>query len=473
MLQFPLLLTADILYHLRIVAVARQRVDAAQLGAHLMCLAEDGDLLIATHNLGAQRRRLAIAHTEDGSGGVVDVVGQMVFHTSGLHHAAGGDDDAGLMPDVELLALHDALYIVQTVEAEWVGVGLAVFGNTLVEALSVQTHYIGSTDTQRTVDKDVDVGQQLDMLQAVEGVDNLLRTPDGEARDDEFAFLLGTGVKHRLQQFGLGILQTLVQTVAVGALHDEVVHLRERLGVLENLLVVTSDVAREAQFDVATPLADIKINERRAEDMTCIVELHRHLALNVELFVVGDTDEAAHTGLSVLLVVDGLHRFEPLRLALLVEGDGILLLNAARVGQHDGTEVARGGRAEHRATEAQFVDIGYQAAVVDMGVTEDEVVYLTRREAQVAVHGVGLETLALIHATVEQYLQSAFGRYQVFATRHLASGTHKLQFHSLIVKCRTVKPYHIIIYLTRERSFYCPPVVKLSTPREHSVRHLS
>ena len=71
--------------------------------------------------------------------------------------------------------------------------------------------------------------------------------------------------------------------------------------------------------------------------------------------------------------------------------------------------------------------------MVDMGMAEHQIVNLFGVETQIAVHGIGLQTLALIHAAVEQNFQSAFGRYQVFATRHLTSGTHKLQFHCQLV----------------------------------------
>ena len=63
-LHLLLVLAGDVAHHLAIVAVAGEGVDAAQLGAHLMALAEDGDLLVAAHNLGTEGAGFAIAYAE-------------------------------------------------------------------------------------------------------------------------------------------------------------------------------------------------------------------------------------------------------------------------------------------------------------------------------------------------------------------------------------------------------------------------
>ena len=146
LLQFTLILTTDIINHLAVVAMARQRVYAAQLGAHLVQMAKDADSLVASHNLGPESRWLTVANTQHRCRRILNVVGQVVFHASGLHHAAGGDDDAGLVAYVELFALHHALDVVQTVEAEGVGVRLAILCNIVIETLCVQTHDVGGTD---------------------------------------------------------------------------------------------------------------------------------------------------------------------------------------------------------------------------------------------------------------------------------------------------------------------------------------
>ena len=54
-----------------------------------------------------------------------------------------------------------------------------------------------------------------------------------------------------------------------------------------------------------------------------------------------------------------------------------------------------------------------------MCMRKDEVIYLFGIETKVSVHGVGFKALALIHTTVEQYLQPFLCSDEVLTSRHL------------------------------------------------------
>ena len=238
----------------------------------------------------------------------------------------------------------------------------------------MEAHDVGGGDAERAVDKDIDVGQEFGMLEAVEGIDDFLCAANGEGGDDEFAFLLGAGVEHGHEEFLLGILEGIVDAVAIGGFHDEVVDLREGFGVFEYVFAVSAYVAGVAQLDDAAAVAYFEVHTATAQDVAGIVELDSHFALDVEGFVVGDTDETVHTLLCLLLGVDRFDGVFMLLLEFFVEGVDIGLLDAACIGQHDGAEVAGGGGAEDGATESQLVDVGDETGVVDMGVGEDEVI---------------------------------------------------------------------------------------------------
>ena len=428
-LHFAFVLAVDVLHHFFVVAVTGERFDAAQFGSDLMGMAKDGHFLVATHDFGPKGFGFAVADTEYGGGGVFDVVGEMVFDSASLHHARGGDDDTGFVAQVEFLGGLDGLDVLQAVESEGVGVFLHVVEDGLAEAFGVEAHDVGGGDAERAVDKDIDVGQEFGMLEAVEGIDDFLRAANGEGGDDEFAFLLGAGVEHGHEEFLLGILEGVVDAVAIGGFHDEVVDLREGFGVFEYVFAVSAYVAGVAQLNDAAAVAYFEVDTAAAQDVAGIVELDSHFALDVEGFVVGDTDETVHTLLCLLLGVDGFDGVFMLLLEFFVEGVDIGLLYAASIGQHDGAEIAGGGGAEDGAAESQLVDVGDETGVVDMGVGEDEVIDFGGVETKVAVHGVGFETFALIHSTVEQDFQALLCGDEVFAASHFASSTHKLQFH--------------------------------------------
>ena len=105
------LLTGEILYKFVIVSMSRVGIDAGERGAHLVLVAENGDLLIAAHNLRTQRGRGTVAHAQDRGLRILDVVGQVVFDTPGLHHAGGRDDDAGTVVLVQRLGIVNRAHV--------------------------------------------------------------------------------------------------------------------------------------------------------------------------------------------------------------------------------------------------------------------------------------------------------------------------------------------------------------------------
>ena len=212
-------------------------------------------------------------------------------------------------------------------------------------------HNVGGGDSQRAVHKHVDVGQQLGVRKAVEGIDDFLRTSDSKRGDDELPLFLGAGVEHRHQQVLLGGVEGGVQAVAIGRLHDEVVNLRKRFGVFEDAFVIASDVAGEPQLDKTAAVFDFQVNAAAPQDVARIEEFDCHLTFDIEFLVVGHADKATHALLRVVLVVDRLYGRLAQRLAFLVERVHIRHLYAPRIGEHDGAEVARGRGAEHRAAE--------------------------------------------------------------------------------------------------------------------------
>ena len=103
--------------------------------------------------------------------------------------------------------------------------------------------------------------------------------------------------------------------------------------------------------------------------------------------------------------------------------------------------------------------------MVDMCMGKNKIVNFRGVKSQVAVHGVGLKSLALIHATVEQYFQSTFGGKQMFAAGNLAGSTHKLQFH--IIK------YFVISRLQSSWRVRHPTAPDRHLPREASAKYLT
>ena len=68
--------------------------------------------------------------------------------------------------------------------------------------------------------------------------------------------------------------------------------------------------------------------------------------------------------------------------------------------------------------------------MVDVGVGEDDVVDFLGVDHDVAVHGIGFETLALEHAAVQEDFLAVVGGDEVLTARHFLGCTDEFDFHS-------------------------------------------
>ena len=73
--------------------------------------------------------------------------------------------------------------------------------------------------------------------------------------------------------------------------------------------------------------------------------------------------------------------------------------------------------------------------MVDMSVSEDDIVDFLGVDHDVAVGRVGFEALALEHTAVQQDFLAVVGGYQVFTARNFLGGTDEFDFHSLNKIC--------------------------------------
>ena len=88
--------------------------------------------------------------------------------------------------------------------------------------------------------------------------------------------------------------------------------------------------------------------------------------------------------------------------ALLGDERGVIALDLGRVFQHDAGQVARGERAVDISLEPLAAEIRQVAAVIDMGVTEDDCIDLRWVERKMAVALDGLTPPTLKQAALQQ-----------------------------------------------------------------------
>ena len=143
-----------------------------------------------------------------------------------------------------------------------------------------------------------------------------------------------------------------MQPVTVGRFGDDVVGIRKRHGVRQDALVVTPHVACIAQRAVFSTLFESDVYGTATQHVAAVDELDGHLRGDIEMQSAWNADKGPHALHGILFVVDWFDRRFTHTLRLLVELPRIGLLDATRIGQHDGAEVAGGRRAEHLAAES-------------------------------------------------------------------------------------------------------------------------
>ncbi len=359
--------------------MAAQPVERQHAGTHVVILAEDLHPLVAVHQAAAQRLRGLEAGDKDGAAWVFDVVLQVVENAPRLGHAAGADDDRRLAQEVQLLRLLRRAGIAHHGEAERiaVAVGDEDFGDLGVIRLGMGAEDRRGIDGQRAVDVDLKVGRQVAPLdQVVETVDQLLCTADGEGGHDDLAPLL-----HRLAddlfQLVVGVLIIGVLAVAVGAFHDQHVGPVEKHGVIENGPVGAAQITGEddARRLPRARVVHVEHDQGRPQHVPGVVEGQGDARRDLIGALVADADELLQAGQGVGHGVDRLQRRQVVAAALLVQIGHVRLLNLGAITQHDAAQVARGRGGDDVAGEAIADEAGDVAAVVDVGVGEDERVH--------------------------------------------------------------------------------------------------
>src|SRR6185437_13375284 len=144
--------------------------DNAHFGMYFVEDAENVYLFRAVHEASAERVWLTIADEQDGIAAILYAVADMMFHSAGISHSAGGDDDTGFVVIVEQLGLLHRLYVFESFEHEWVFIGLEQLLHILIEILGVAFDDVGRGHTQRTVHIIIEIGETMFFFELIESI---------------------------------------------------------------------------------------------------------------------------------------------------------------------------------------------------------------------------------------------------------------------------------------------------------------
>ena len=232
-----------------------------------------------------------------------------------------------------------------------------------------------------------------------------MRPPDTECRDDQFAAARRCPLDDFAQAFR-GFLDGLVKMASIGALADEQLAGRDRSGFVQDRQTRPAKVAGERQALFAAICINPEIDHRRTKQMSRVDERGLQATSNAQRRIVRDRLQAQKRAVHVAAVIKRFD-FRFAFLAFMVQICGIFNLNLGGVAEHDVRQSARGRCAINRADEALLDEIRQIAAMVDMGMAQQDGVDLFWPERKLAVAAMAFASASLEEPAIEQQGLSA------------------------------------------------------------------
>ena len=266
--------------------------------------------------------------------------------------------------------------------------------------------YLRRLDAHRRIEVDVrhfQVGEFF--LQKLELVEHPLSAVDDEGRYQHLAARADGGL-HRLLELGAGILERLVQPVAVGRLDEHEVRLFDDCGRLFYNSVERPEVAGEDDLHglLHALFGNPRLYDGAAQNVARLAEAHAEARKYLDYFVVWQRAAVGERVLDVPLAVERLDWRQPLARVLARAPLRVFLHDARGVAQEHLDELRRRVRAVYLAFEAELDEKRYPSAVVYVRV---------REQHGVDSGGVVGEALALVTLLVRPLVRSAVDEHFV------------------------------------------------------------
>jgi hypothetical protein len=376
------------------------------VGVDLVRLAEDLDLRPALHEPLAERSLGLIPDDHDRVSRVRDRLLQMVQNSAPFAHARRGDRHERPRLVVQLHRIGGVAHELDPAESQRI-LSLSDRRRRLViEHFRMPLHDRLDVRRERAVHEDLHVGNPPGGDQAIERVDDLLGPPHREGGDHDPAPPLDRAADDPLERAMQGLFVG-VGLSAVGALDDQPVGVRKRQRVPDDRPMRTSEVSGEDERSRVAVPAPRDPHGGRAHDMAGLVKGRLDAGDRFEGRFVVVRDELGQRLLHVAHAVERL--IEPafvlpaIPAPGAVQPFGVLLLDVRGVEEHRAAQISGRGRGVDRPLEPASNQERDRAAMIDVGVGEDQRVDRSRMERERPISGLGLGAAPLEEPAVEQH----------------------------------------------------------------------
>ena len=206
------------------------------------------------HDLAAQRVFGLIARNQNSVAWILDIVLQMMQDPSGFTHPGGRNDDERSAKIVQRLRFIYVLNEAEPREAEWILTAMVECIRLRIQRVLMRTENLGGLHSQRAVDENRNRRDSPGIGEFVQQQDQLLGSAERKCRNDDLSSTLSR-THYGIRKLRLDLLEFLVQTIAVGAFHDQVIRLGTGFRIGDDGQFRTPYVTRKAQPERLSVLA--------------------------------------------------------------------------------------------------------------------------------------------------------------------------------------------------------------------------
>lgn len=225
----------------------------------------------------------------------------------------------------------------------------------------------------------------------------------------------------------------LMETAAVGALHQQNVHIRNGHGITQEFIIPPAHVSgkQEALLPPVFPVLNIQAHLRGAQNMARIIKRERHARNDGDGAFIPDIHELAHAPFRILFGISGinLRLLNAPALVHLINERAIVLLDAGGVRQHELAEIPGCKRTVNIPLKPLLHQIGKIAGMVYVRVGKNRRVHLRRRKiGKILVDVPGFLTPPLVHAAIQKN-PAPVHLQQMLGPRRRTRRAAKMNFH--------------------------------------------
>ena len=347
---------------------------------------------------------------------------QVVQDASAIGHAAAGDDDRTALDAVDRHRFPGRDRGVQVRQAERIRRAAPDVPCLGVEQFVVAVVHLQHPVRHRAVEEHPPARHLPFVPEAREPVQQLLRTPDRERRDQHVAAVVPCPFEDAAE-FGNRFRAIPVVAVAVGRFHQDEIGIAHGFRIAQDRSFLRTEVAGEHQLLPVGP----QLDDARAEDVAGIAERDVDPGEDGGTRVVAQRTHLRHRILDVVARVQR-QGFWFSRLALSIGALGVVFRQRGGVEQHDRHQLGGGLLGEDRAAETARHQLRDAADVVDVRVAGHQ------RIDRLGIEREGFEVrrlhlaAALLHAAIEQDALAG-GLDQVHGSGHLPGGAVEMDAH--------------------------------------------